>query len=48
MATLHPTHPYEPYRRTRLFYEAMGFVYVLEEQFPADPENPIGYYLKQL
>jgi hypothetical protein len=48
VATLHPNVPYEPYWRTRRFYEAMGFVYVLEEQFPANPENPIAYYLKQL
>jgi GNAT superfamily N-acetyltransferase len=43
VATLHPDDPYEPYRRTREFYESMGFVYVLEEQFPADPNNPIAY-----
>jgi GNAT superfamily N-acetyltransferase len=48
VATLHPAVPYEPYQRTRQFYEAMGFVYVLEEQFPADPENPLAYYLKQM
>jgi GNAT superfamily N-acetyltransferase len=48
VATLHPADPCERYQRTRQFYEAMGFVYVLEEQFPADPENPIAYYLKQL
>ena len=39
---------YEPYQRTRRFYEAMGLVYVLEEQFPANPESPTAYYLKQL
>lgn len=48
VATLHPDIPYEPYERTRRFYEAMDFVYVLEEQSPADPSNPMGYYLKQL
>jgi ribosomal protein S18 acetylase RimI-like enzyme len=48
VATLHPNDPNEPYLRTRRFYEAMGFEYVLEEQFPADPTNPIAYYLKQL
>jgi hypothetical protein len=37
----------KPYERTRRFYEAMGFAYVLEEQFPADPASPLGYYLKQ-
>ena len=25
-----------------------GFVYVHDEQFPADPENPMAYYMKQL
>ena len=48
VATLHPAIPYEPYERTRRFYEAMGFAFVLEEQFPTDPANPLGYYLKQL
>ena len=38
VATLHPSLPYEPYRRTRLFYEALGFLYVLEEHFVSDPE----------
>jgi len=46
--TLHPDAPYEPYQRTRQFYEAMGFVHVLDEHFPADPETPLAYYLKQL
>ena len=48
VATLPPADPYEPYQRSRRFYEAMGFVYVLQEQFSADPENPMAYYLKQL
>ena len=48
VATLNPAIPYEPYERTRRFYEAMGFEYVLEEQFPADLASPLGYYLKQL
>jgi GNAT superfamily N-acetyltransferase len=48
VATLHPEVEYEPFLRTRCFYEAMGFVYVHAEHFPADPENPIAYYLKQL
>jgi N-acetylglutamate synthase-like GNAT family acetyltransferase len=48
VATLHPDDPYEPYLRARHFYEAMGFVYVHDEQFPADPENPMAHYLKQL
>jgi GNAT superfamily N-acetyltransferase len=29
VATLYPAIPYEPYQRTRRFYEAMGFEYVL-------------------
>ncbi|HKD62020.1 MAG TPA: hypothetical protein VKB47_16275, partial [Terracidiphilus sp.] len=48
VATLNPAIPYEPYERTRRFYEAMGFEYVLEEQFPANLASPLGYYLKQL
>ena len=48
VATLHPDDPDELYLRTRRFYEAMGFVYVLDEHFPADPENPLAYYLKPL
>jgi GNAT superfamily N-acetyltransferase len=48
VGTLHPDDPYEPYSRTREFYQAMGFAYVLEEQFPADPNNPIAYYMKEI
>jgi N-acetylglutamate synthase-like GNAT family acetyltransferase len=40
VATLHPDVEYEPFLRTRRFYEVMGFVYVHAEHFPADPENP--------
>ena len=47
VATLHPSAAYEPYERTQRFYEAMGFRYVLEEQFP-DEENPTAFYMKQL
>jgi GNAT superfamily N-acetyltransferase len=47
VATLHPSVNYEPYQRTRRFYEALGFQYVLEEQFP-DEQNPQGYYMKAL
>src|SRR5471032_981533 len=39
VATLHPDDPYEPYLRTRKFYEAMGFAHALDEQFPADSHN---------
>ena len=48
MATLHPDDPYEPYRRTREFYQSMGFAYVLEEQFPANPNSRIAYYMKEI
>jgi GNAT superfamily N-acetyltransferase len=48
VGTLHPDDPYEPYRRTRAFYQAMGFAYVLEEQFSADPNNRIAYYMKEI
>ena len=44
--TVHPDAPYETYQRTRRFYEAMGFFYVLEEQFPDDPA--FAWFLKQL
>jgi ribosomal protein S18 acetylase RimI-like enzyme len=45
--TLHPSVAYEPYDRTRRFYEAMGFRYVLEEQVP-DAANPLAIYMKSL
>ena len=47
VSTLHPSEAYEPYQRTRRFYEAMGFQYVLEEQTPKKG-NPLAYYMKQL
>jgi GNAT superfamily N-acetyltransferase len=48
VATLHPDVQYEPFLRTRRFYEAVGFVYAHDEHFPADPANPLAHYLKQL
>jgi GNAT superfamily N-acetyltransferase len=48
VATLHPSVLYEPFQRTRRFYEATGFAYVLEEHFVTDPGNPMAYYLKHL
>ena len=48
VATLHPDDPYEPYQRTMRFYESLGFVYVLDEQFPADPNNRVVYYMKDI
>ena len=44
--TLHPDDPYEPYRRTRAFYERLGFELVLTRD-PAHA-NPLAYYLKPL
>ncbi|SEP08767.1 Acetyltransferase (GNAT) family protein [Rhodospirillales bacterium URHD0017] len=41
VTTLHPDDPYEPYRRTRAFYERLGFELVLSRQ-------PLAYYLKLL
>ena len=41
VATLHPDDPYEPYRRTRAFYERLGFELVLSRE-------PLAYYLKSL
>jgi ribosomal protein S18 acetylase RimI-like enzyme len=48
--TLHPDDPYEPYRRTRAFYEAMGFEFALSPaQGPTEAtSNPLAYYLKPL
>jgi hypothetical protein len=41
-----PSKPYEPYERTRRFYEALG--YVALEEFPTflDPENPALFLVK--
>jgi len=46
VATLHPSVAYEPYQRTRSFYEKLGFVYVLAEHGFVPETNPIAYYLK--
>jgi ribosomal protein S18 acetylase RimI-like enzyme len=46
--TLHPDDPYEPYRRTRLFYERLGFELVLSRDPPGSSPNPLVYYLKSL
>lgn len=48
VATLHPSVAYEPYERTRLFYESMGFVYAHDEHGAEAHANPIAYYLKNL
>ncbi len=43
--TLHPNDPYEPYRRTRTFYESLGFDLVLSG---GSPPNPLAWYLRLL
>jgi ribosomal protein S18 acetylase RimI-like enzyme len=48
--TLHPDVDYEPYRRTRLFYESLGFELALStRQGPTGPSSDaLAYYLKVL
>ena len=48
--TLHPQDSYEPYRRTRFFYERMGFELALSsgQGLAAASPNPLAYYLKPL
>jgi ribosomal protein S18 acetylase RimI-like enzyme len=48
--TLHPEDPYEPYRRTQLFYERMGFELALSsgQAIVASSSDPLAYYLKTL
>jgi GNAT superfamily N-acetyltransferase len=48
--TLHPDDPYEPYRRTRLFYERMGFALALSsgKALSTSLPDPLAYYLKPL
>jgi ribosomal protein S18 acetylase RimI-like enzyme len=46
--TLHPDDPYEPYQRTRTFYERLGFELVLTRDPPGTSPNPLAYYLKSL
>jgi GNAT superfamily N-acetyltransferase len=48
--TLHPDVDYEPYRRTRAFYERLGFSLALSTHHgPAGPSrDPLAYYLKSL
>jgi GNAT superfamily N-acetyltransferase len=45
--TLHPSVVYEPYARTRRFYEAIGFRPVPGESVP-DRDNPLALYRKRL
>ena len=46
--TLHPEDAYEPYRRTRAFYERLGFELALTRDPPGSSPNPLAYYLKPL
>ena len=48
--TLHPDVDYEPYRRTRAFYEAVGFEIALgtTQGTTGFESNPLAYYLKLL
>ena len=48
--TLHPDVDYEPYRRTRAFYEQLGFEFALTvSQGPAGSvRDPLAWYLKLL
>jgi GNAT superfamily N-acetyltransferase len=48
--TLHPEDPYEPYRRTRAFYERIGFELALSSghALAASSSDPLAYYLKPL
>ena len=48
--TLHPDDPYEPYRRTRAFYEALGFELALSAVHgpTGSASDPLAHYLKLL
>src|SRR5258708_8120102 len=48
--TLHPEDPYEPYRRTRLFYARMGFALALSsgQALVTSSPAPLAYYLPPL
>jgi GNAT superfamily N-acetyltransferase len=48
--TLDPGDPYEPYRRTRAFYESVGFELVLTgvAGHGGSSSDPLAYYLKVL
>lgn len=41
--TLHPDDPYEPYQRTRRFYESMGFAFVLSMDNGVDRPRTIAW-----
>jgi GNAT superfamily N-acetyltransferase len=44
--SLHPDHPNEHYRRTRLFYERLGFFLAVPNH--GDPDDPMAWYVKVL
>lgn len=50
--TLHPDVDYEPYLRTRRFYEGMGFALALSSEHglsePSPSGDPLAWYLKVL
>lgn len=46
--TLHPDDPYEPYQRTRLFYENLGFTLALTDHGFGQTRDPLAYYVKLL
>jgi ribosomal protein S18 acetylase RimI-like enzyme len=48
--TLHPDDPYEPYRRTRAFYEGIGFELALgaSQGLTGSTSDRLAYYLKLL
>jgi ribosomal protein S18 acetylase RimI-like enzyme len=48
--TLHPDDPYEPYQRTRRFYEAMAYRFVLSMDHGTEGagDDRLAYYLKLL
>jgi ribosomal protein S18 acetylase RimI-like enzyme len=46
--TLHPDDPHEPYRRTRAFYQRLGFEMVLSRDRPDSSVSPLACYLKPL
>ncbi len=46
--TLGPSDPYEPYRRTREFYRALGFVPLFESVELWGPENPALVLVKPM
>jgi GNAT superfamily N-acetyltransferase len=46
--TLHPDDPYEPYQRTRRFYEKLGFTLALSDLEFAKLHDRLAYFVKYL